>query len=77
MTGEQLEIVHNGILSLFEKLRPNALALVDAFDFHDRALGSILGRYDGNVYENIYKWAADSPLNKKQVSETTSNCNIL
>lgn len=67
MTGHQLDIVDNGILSLLEKLRPNAVALVDAFDFNDRLLGSILGRYDGNVYENLYKWAADSPLNKTQV----------
>jgi len=70
LTGHQLDIVNNGILSLLEKLRPNAVALVDSFDFHDRHLGSILGRYDGNVYENLYKWAAESPLNKTQVHKS-------
>ena len=24
-------------------------------------------RYDGQVYENLYKWASESPLNKSQV----------
>lgn len=49
-------------------IRPNAVALVDAFDFRDLKLGSVLGRYDGNVYENLYKWAKSAPLNKKDVS---------
>lgn len=70
LRGDQLDIVNDGILLLLEKLRPNAVALVDAFDFHDRHLGSILGRYDGNVYENLYDWAARSPLNGTQVHKS-------
>ena len=54
-------------MSLLAELRPNAVALVDAFDFTDHYLGSVLGRYDGNVYENLYKWAKASPLNKTEV----------
>uniref|UniRef100_A0A8C6TUY4 Acyl-coenzyme A oxidase n=1 Tax=Neogobius melanostomus TaxID=47308 RepID=A0A8C6TUY4_9GOBI len=51
------------IKELLCQLRPNAVALVDAFDFHDKKLKSVLGRYDGNVYENLFDWARRSPLN--------------
>ena len=45
------------------QVRLNAVALVDAFDHSDYYLGSILGRYDGDVYTNLYKEAWNSPLN--------------
>ena len=67
MTSEQLDQINERFLSLLADIRPNAVALVDAFDFTDHKLGSVLGRYDGNVYENLYKWAKDSPLNKEEV----------
>ena len=47
--------------------RPEAVALVDAFDYSDYALNSPLGCYDGNVYERLYETAQRSPLNRKQV----------
>jgi len=68
MSIGQLDIVHDRVLQLLSLIRPNAVALVDAFDFPDELLCSVLGRYDGQVYENLYKWAANSPLNKTQVS---------
>lgn len=67
MSPAQLDNVNESILRLLAEIRPNAVALVDSFDFTDHVLGSILGRYDGNVYENMYKWALESPLNKTQV----------
>jgi acyl-CoA oxidase len=67
MSAEQLSAVNDGLLTLMERLRPNAVALVDAFDLSDHQLGSVLGRYDGQVYENLYKWAAESPLNTTEV----------
>ena len=33
----------------------------------DENLDSILGRYDGMVYENLLKWAQSSPLNENDV----------
>ena len=48
--------------------RPNAVGLVDAFDYSDHHLNSVLGRYDGNVYEHLMKWAEAFPLNKTEVS---------
>lgn len=56
------------IKELLTRLRPNAVALVDAFDLNDRKLNSVLGRYDGNVYEHLFEWARHSPLNASQVS---------
>jgi len=54
-------------MELLKELRPNAVALVDAFDYPDRLLNSCLGRYDGNVYEALYEYAKDSTLNQHQV----------
>lgn len=54
--------------TLLAEIRPNAVGLVDAFDFSDHLLGSILGRYDGNVYPKLYDWALNSPLNQTSVS---------
>jgi len=68
MNNFQLDIIHDSVLRLLSAVRPNAVALVDAFDFPDELLCSVLGRYDGQVYENLYNWAANSPLNKTPVS---------
>uniref|UniRef100_A0A8C5KPN1 Acyl-coenzyme A oxidase n=1 Tax=Jaculus jaculus TaxID=51337 RepID=A0A8C5KPN1_JACJA len=70
MTGAQMMQVNQRILELLAVIRPNAVALVDAFDFKDLTLGSVLGRYDGNVYENLFEWAKKSPLNKTEVHES-------
>nr|XP_054607679.1 peroxisomal acyl-coenzyme A oxidase 1-like [Nothobranchius furzeri] len=58
------------IKELLSQLRPNAVALVDAFDIHDKKLNSVLGRFDGNVYENMFEWARRSPLNATEVHES-------
>ncbi|KAM4585468.1 peroxisomal acyl-coenzyme A oxidase 1 isoform 2-T2 [Odontesthes bonariensis] len=58
------------IKELLSKLRINAVALVDAFDIHDKKLNSVLGRYDGNVYEQLFEWARRSPLNATEVHES-------
>ena len=70
MTQEQMDMVRCRMTELLAEIRPNAVALVDAFDFSDHVLGSVLGRFDGNVYENLYKWAKDSPLNQSEVHES-------
>ncbi|MED6290692.1 Peroxisomal acyl-coenzyme A oxidase 1 [Characodon lateralis] len=58
------------IKELLSQLRPNVVALVDAFDIHDKKLNSVLGRYDGNVYEHMFEWARRSPLNATEVHES-------
>ncbi|XP_018427966.1 PREDICTED: peroxisomal acyl-coenzyme A oxidase 1 isoform X1 [Nanorana parkeri] len=70
LTSSQLEHVDQRVKDLLGVIRPNAVALVDAFDYSDTQLSSVLGRYDGNVYENMFEWAKKSPLNKTQVHES-------
>ena len=67
MSREQLEMMEEKQLELLAVIRRDAVTLTDAFDFHDNYLQSVLGRYDGNVYENLFKWAQSSPLNKTEV----------
>lgn len=68
MNGEQLNMLERQLIDHLAVIRPIAVTLVDAFDVPDKMLSSVLGRYDGNVYENLYEWAKSSPLNKKEVS---------
>ncbi|XP_053155313.1 peroxisomal acyl-coenzyme A oxidase 1 isoform X1 [Hemicordylus capensis] len=70
LTEAQITQVNQRVKELLALIRPNAVALVDSFDFHDTLLGSVLGRYDGNVYENMFEWSKKSPLNKTQVHES-------
>merc|ERR1719197_635655 len=62
--NHQLRLIDDCILQLMKDLRPNAVALVDAFDIPDIVLGSTIGRYDGNVYEALYEAALKATLNK-------------
>ncbi|XP_048466726.1 peroxisomal acyl-coenzyme A oxidase 1 isoform X3 [Rhincodon typus] len=66
----QISQVHQRVKELLAVIRPNAVALVDAFDYPDAVLASVLGRYDGNVYEHMFEWAKRSPLNKTEVHES-------
>jgi len=49
--------------ALLAELRPEAVALVDSWGIPDYLLNSSLGRYDGNVYPNLVKFAQAEPLN--------------
>ncbi|KAK3102107.1 hypothetical protein FSP39_008857 [Pinctada imbricata] len=50
--------------------RPNAVALVDAFDHRDMALSSAIGSYDGNAYERLFKSAEKDPMNNEEVHQS-------
>lgn len=47
--------------------RKEAVPLVDAFDNRDELLCSVLGRYDGDVYNHLYQWALKCPRNTSEV----------
>ncbi|ESN96549.1 hypothetical protein HELRODRAFT_189284 [Helobdella robusta] len=53
--------------NLYDVIRPDVVSLVDAMDFDDRHLKSVLGTYCGHVYEELYQWAQKSKLNETQV----------
>jgi len=67
MSDSQLDQCQAGMYDLLAALKPNAVALVDAFDFPDAVLDSDLGRWDGNVYEAIMEYAKSSKLNESEV----------
>ncbi|XP_022088710.1 peroxisomal acyl-coenzyme A oxidase 1-like isoform X1 [Acanthaster planci] len=69
LTGQQLDAIDRILIRLLKEIRPNAVTLVDAFDIDDNNLASVMGRYDGNVYENMYKWAKSAPMNDKEVKD--------
>ncbi|GET03786.1 peroxisomal acyl-coenzyme A oxidase 1 isoform X2 [Rhizophagus clarus] len=64
--SNQIKIFEFGIKNCLERIRPDAIGLVDAWEFSDNMLNSALGRYDGNVYEALYNWAKLEPLNLAQ-----------
>ena len=64
---KQVSLLKNKLADLLAEIRPNAVALVDAFDYPDKVLDSCLGRYDGQVYQALYDYAKSSPLNQQEV----------
>ncbi|KAE8055879.1 hypothetical protein FH972_012691 [Carpinus fangiana] len=69
ISPKQASLANDQLRSLYSQARPNAIALVDAFDYTDHFLGSVLGRYDGNVYPKLYEEAWKDPLNDSVVPD--------
>ncbi|OIV94075.1 hypothetical protein TanjilG_05455 [Lupinus angustifolius] len=69
ITPEQGDLANEQLRSLYSQVRPNAIALVDAFNHTDHYLGSVLGSYDGNVYPKLYAEAWKDPLNDSVVPD--------
>jgi acyl-CoA oxidase len=63
LSTRQYELIKQEVMSLLAEIRPNAVALVDSFKFPDYLLNSSLGRYDGNVYEDMTGRASREPIN--------------
>lgn len=67
ITPEGAEAVRLTINELLEQIRPEAVALVDAFGFRDDQLkSSAIGREDGAYMEALLAYAKASPLNKPE-----------
>lgn len=64
--GPQAAAARTQHRQLLASLRPEAVALVDAFGWEDYALNSALGRADGDVYSALLNMAKVSPLNKTE-----------
>ncbi|KAG5541601.1 hypothetical protein RHGRI_021433 [Rhododendron griersonianum] len=69
ITPKHAALANDELRSLYSQVRPNAIALVDAFNYTDHYLGSILGCYDGNVYPKLYEAAWKDPLNESVVPD--------
>ncbi|KAK1261533.1 Peroxisomal acyl-coenzyme A oxidase 1 [Acorus gramineus] len=60
---KQASLANEQLRSLCAQVRPNAVALVDSFNYTDYYLNPALGRYDGNIYPTLYEEAWKDPLN--------------
>ncbi|KAI6192051.1 Acyl-coenzyme A oxidase [Aphelenchoides bicaudatus] len=67
MSGKQIRQSDNELKHSLAQVRKNAINLSDSFDLPDRYLCSVLGRRDGNVYEGLWEWTKENPLNNRQV----------
>ncbi|XP_050519552.1 probable peroxisomal acyl-coenzyme A oxidase 1 [Diabrotica virgifera virgifera] len=68
--GRDIDALQTWLEELLTLIRPNAVGIVDSFDFRDEVLASALGSYDGNVYERLLEEAQKSPLNAEPVNKS-------
>jgi len=62
-----IEPVEAAVSTLCLALRPDVVALTDAFEFPDRVLNSAIGKFNGAPYEALYEAAKESSINKNAV----------
>lgn len=48
-----------------EEIRPQLLNIVEALDYPEGSINSIIGKTEGDIYESLYKAAAYNPFNSK------------
>ncbi|KAG9033601.1 hypothetical protein FRB95_014589 [Tulasnella sp. JGI-2019a] len=65
--GECIKELRITVSRLCVDLLPELIGLTDAFGFTDWELDSALGKYDGAVYDELWKRAQEEPLNQKDV----------
>lgn len=70
ITSADIEKLQSRLEAALKKFRPNSVAIVDGFDIPDKALGSTIGAFDGNVYERLLEAAKASPLNQEDVNKS-------
>ncbi len=65
LANNQFQLINQIVSKVMSEIRPDAVALVDSFDYPDKTLKSTIGRYDGNVYEALFDAAQKSVLNQR------------
>lgn len=64
----QINFFRNRFDFLLPCIRKSAVGLVDAFGFTDRQLRSAIGRFDGNVYQELFDLASkQNPINHTEL----------
>ncbi|KAK9144546.1 hypothetical protein Sjap_004449 [Stephania japonica] len=70
ITPKQASLANDQLRRLYTQVSSSKRNhLVDAFNHTDHYLGSVLGRYDGNVYPKLYEEAWRDPLNDSVVPD--------
>lgn len=65
VSSEELDQLGSKLIDLMKHVRPHAVPLVDSFALPDYLLNSALGRFDGEVYEDLFHRAHRlNPLNR-------------
>ncbi|PYI09777.1 acyl-CoA oxidase [Aspergillus sclerotiicarbonarius CBS 121057] len=54
---------NNAVMKLLDEIRPHAVRLVDSWQIPDWQLDSSLGKYDGDVYPDLFRRASQNPVN--------------
>jgi acyl-CoA oxidase len=67
LSSRQAGWIRSNVLTLLDAIRPNAVALVDSWDYSDFGLKSALGRWDGDVYPALLDYARRDPLNANEI----------
>jgi len=67
LSAIQTDFLRQSVRTLLSQLRPQAIALVDAFAVSDYTLNSALGRHDGQVYQALLDAARRDPMNANDV----------
>ncbi|KAH8416236.1 hypothetical protein KR222_011745, partial [Zaprionus bogoriensis] len=70
LTDSELSKLQVRLETALRKLRPDAVAIVDGFDFRDEQLNSTLGSFDGNAYERLFDAAMKAPMNQQNVPKS-------
>lgn len=69
LSPEQALMIKQHMITVLKSIRPDVVALVDAFGFPDYLLNSALGESKGDVYEKMTAMAEQEPLNKSKVAD--------
>jgi len=67
LSKQQVAVLRKLNAELLAALRPNAVAIVDAWALSDYELQSALGQHDGDVYNALFNAAQKSELNKTHI----------
>ncbi|ROW05699.1 hypothetical protein VMCG_05160 [Cytospora schulzeri] len=76
-TIKQIALARKQVMKLLEEVRPHAVKLVDSWKFPDWQLDSSLGKYDGNVYEDMFFRTSLNPLNEVVFDSNPGSANLL
>ena len=66
-TEKDIEDLRESFREITQIIRKNAIGIVDGFGYRDEELLSVLGSYDGDVYNRLIGVVRQNPWNKKNV----------
>lgn len=71
----QAEMINEQVKVLLQEIRPDAVALVDAFDFDDilELHQTAIGRKDGKPYKYLWEWSEKDPSNNSPLNTKTGD----